>query len=88
MRVVIVLIHYGQQALGRYIENSGLRYRIRKHIAFAGYRLVMVLISIVFSDKLPGLTVFFGAAGADAKYCAVPVDLNFLSVTVCLVWDV
>jgi len=56
-------MHYGQKAPGRYIENSGQRYRIRKHITFAGYRLAMVLISIVFCDKLPGLTVFFGVAG-------------------------
>jgi hypothetical protein len=49
-------MRYGQKAPGRYIEKSGQHYRIRKHITFAGYRLAIVLISIVFYDKLPGLT--------------------------------
>lgn len=66
--VVVVLIRYTQKVLGRYIENAEQRYRIRKLITFLGYLLAIFVISIVFSEKLPGLTVFFGVAGAGVAF--------------------
>ncbi|MFC1863148.1 mechanosensitive ion channel family protein [Thermodesulfobacteriota bacterium] len=66
--LVIVLVRITQGALGRYIENSERRYRIRKLITFLGYVLAIFLLSIVFSAKLSGLTVFFGVAGAGVAF--------------------
>lgn len=66
--VVIVLVYSVQKVLGRYIENSERRYRIRKLTTFAGYVVAIFLLSIVFSDKLSGLTVFLGVAGAGVAF--------------------
>lgn len=66
--VVIVVVRTSQRALGRYIENSERRYRLRKLVTFAGYILAIFLLSIVFSDKLASLTVFLGVAGAGIAF--------------------
>ncbi len=68
MVVVIVLVRTIQRVLGRYIESTERRYRLRKLVTFAGYILAIFLLSIVFSDKLSGLTVFFGVAGAGVAF--------------------
>lgn len=68
MVVVVVLVRFTQRALSRYIESPERRYRLRKLITFAGYMLAIFLLSIVFSDKLAGLTVFFGVAGAGVAF--------------------
>ena len=65
---VIVLVRLSQRALGRYIENSERRYRLRKLVAFFGYVIAIFLLSIVFSEKLSGLTVFLGVAGAGVAF--------------------
>lgn len=66
--VVIVIVRSAQSALGRYIESPERRYRIRKLVTFAGYALAIFLLSVVFSDRLAGLTVFFGVAGAGVAF--------------------
>ena len=66
--VVIILVRSIQRVLGRLIENPERRYRLRKLVTFAGYVLAIFLLSIVFSDKLAGLTVFFGVAGAGVAF--------------------
>jgi len=66
--VVVVLVRSIQRALGKYIENAERRYRLRKLVTFTGYTLALFLLSIVYSDKLAGLTVFFGVAGAGVAF--------------------
>lgn len=50
------------------IKNNHARYRTRKFISFIGYVLVAVLITTVYSDKLGGLTVALGVAGAGIAF--------------------
>ncbi len=50
------------------IKDSGTRYKTRKLISFAGYLLSILLITIVYSDKLGGLTVALGVAGAGIAF--------------------
>lgn len=66
--VVLVLVRSANGVLGRNIENLERRYRLRKLVVFVGYVLAIFLLSIVFSDKLGGLTVFFGVAGAGVAF--------------------
>ena len=66
--VVVVLVRSIQRVVGQYIENTERRYRLRKLVTFSGYVLAIFLLSIVFSDKLAGLTVFFGVAGAGVAF--------------------
>lgn len=66
--VVIAVVRTTQSALGRYVENSERRYRLRKLVTFVGYILAIFLLSIVFSEKLASLTVFLGVAGAGVAF--------------------
>ena len=66
--IVIVLVRSMQHVLGRLIDSTERRYRVRKLVTFAGYLLGIFLLSIVFSDKLAGLTVFLGVAGAGVAF--------------------
>lgn len=65
---VVVVVRTSQHLLGRYIDDSSRRYRVRKLITFFGYLLAAFLLSIVFSEKLSSLTVFFGVAGAGVAF--------------------
>lgn len=66
--VVVVLVRYVQRALGRYVENSQRRYRLRKLVTIGGYAVALVLLSVVYSDKLSGLTVMLGVLGAGIAF--------------------
>ena len=66
--VVYSLVRLLQRSLGRYISDSGTRYRARKFVTFLGYFAAVLMVSIVFSDRLSGLTVAFGVAGAGIAF--------------------
>jgi small-conductance mechanosensitive channel len=66
--VVFTVVKYTQKALGRYIDNAQRRYRLRKLVTFFGYLLAILLLSIVFSDRLGGLTVLLGVIGAGVAF--------------------
>lgn len=63
--IVIKLI---QRRLFSKIKNRSDQYRARKLGSFLGYFLSILLFSVVFSDKLGGLTVAFGVAGAGVAF--------------------
>lgn len=50
------------------IKNTEARYRVRKIMVFIGYVLVAVLIFTVYNDKLKGLSVALGVAGAGIAF--------------------
>ena len=66
--LVIIVVRLIQRALGRYVQNSDRRYRMRKMVTFFGYLLVVFLLTLVFSDKLSSLTVAFGVTGAGIAF--------------------
>ena len=74
--VVVVLVRYTQRALGRYVEDSQRRYRLRKLVTFGGYVVAILLLSIVFSDKLAGLTVLLGVLGAGIAFALQEVIVS------------
>lgn len=49
-------------------KDNNSKYRIRKLISIIGFLIQIVLISIVFKDKLGGITVAFGVAGAGIAF--------------------
>ncbi len=59
------------------IKENDNRYRARKFGSFIGYFLTIMLITIVFSDKLGGLTVAFGVAGAGIAFALQEVIASF-----------
>jgi len=68
----ILIIHAAirilQRSLGTYAKTSDAQYRLRKFLTFGGYLAMLVFIAIVFSDKLGGLNVAFGIAGAGIAF--------------------
>jgi small-conductance mechanosensitive channel len=59
------------------IKDSNNRFRAKKIGSFAGYLLTIVLLAIVYSDKLGGLTVALGVAGAGIAFALQEVIVSF-----------
>ncbi|WP_421762672.1 mechanosensitive ion channel family protein [Ekhidna sp.] len=57
-----------QNRLFNNIEELHQRYRVKKASSFVGFLLTVVLISVIFSDKLGGFTVALGVAGAGIAF--------------------
>lgn len=75
---VIWLIVKGiQKSLFSKIKDPDNRYRANKFGSFFGYFLTVLLISIVFSDKLSGFTVALGLAGAGIAFALQEVIASF-----------
>ena len=66
--ILYVLVRFAQRSVSRYIKESVLRYRVRKALAFLGYFLGVIVLGTVFSERLSGLTVAFGVAGAGIAF--------------------
>lgn len=75
--VIVVVIRLLQRAIvARYIEDTGLRYRVRKIVTGLGYVLVFLFVGSVFSAKLSQLTVAFGIAGAGIAFALQEVIMS------------
>jgi len=59
------------------IKDNDNRYRAKKFSNFIGYIFTILLLTIVFSDKLGGLTVAFGVAGAGIAFAMQEVIVSF-----------
>ncbi len=55
-------------SLPGYIQDTEASYRLRKVITLIGYFVVVLFITIVFSDRLGQLTVVFGVIGAGIAF--------------------
>ncbi len=66
--VTFVLIRFAQRSLSRHVKDVDTRYRARKFVTFLGYLTAVVIVATVLSDKLGGLTVAFGVAGAGIAF--------------------
>lgn len=66
--VIVVLIRAAQRTVAARITDGDTRYRVRKALSFAGYVLAFVFLAALFSDRLGGLTVAFGVAGAGIAF--------------------
>ena len=75
--VIWMLIKAIQRKWFNKIKDIDNRYRAKKFSSFIGYFLTIVLITIVFSDKLGGLTVALGVAGAGIAFALQEVIVSF-----------
>ncbi len=66
--IVYAVVKILQRSLGRSFQDSDTRYRIRKFITFLGYVGVVFVVVNVYGDRLTGLTVAFGVAGAGIAF--------------------
>ncbi len=66
--VILVLATIVKKIVPKYVKNTNSRYKTRKFISFLTYLLIIVSVLIVFSNKLSGITVFLGVAGAGIAF--------------------
>jgi small-conductance mechanosensitive channel len=75
--IIWVIIKIIQRNLLTKIRDNDNRYRAKKFSGFVGFILTVILISIVYSNKLGGLTVAFGVAGAGIAFALQEVIASF-----------
>jgi len=75
--IIWMLIKTIQRNILSKIKDTENRYKAKKFGNFIGYLLTIVLITVVFSDKLGGLTVAFGVAGAGIAFALQEVIGSF-----------
>ncbi len=75
--IIWLIIKATQRNLFSKIKDSDNRYRAKKFSGFIGYFLTIVLITVVYSDKLGGLTVALGVAGAGIAFALQEVIASF-----------
>lgn len=77
LAVIWIIIKAIQRNLFTKIKDSDNRYRAKKFSGFIGYVLTILLLTIVFSDKLGGLTVALGVAGAGIAFAMQELIVSF-----------
>jgi small-conductance mechanosensitive channel len=65
---IFFIINILRRNINRYVEDNDSRYRTKKFLNFVGYLLVFSLIVIVYGNKLGGLTIALGVAGAGIAF--------------------
>ncbi len=75
--IIWVIIKSIQRTLFSKIKGNDNRYRAKKFGSIIGYILTILLITVVYSDKLGGLTVAFGVAGAGIAFALQEVIASF-----------
>ncbi|MGD2124650.1 MAG: mechanosensitive ion channel family protein [Desulfobacteraceae bacterium] len=66
--IIIYVIRLLQRSLTRYIKDPDIRYRARKFIGFVGYFAGVLLLAVIFSDRLGRFSVALGVAGAGIAF--------------------
>lgn len=66
--IVVGIVRFLQKTITVRIKDTDTRYRVRKFVSFIGYILGIVVLVTIFSDKLGGLTVALGVAGAGIAF--------------------
>lgn len=75
--IIWLIIKALQKKLFSKIKDNDNRYRAKKFGGFIGYLLTIILITVVFSDKLGGLTVALGVTGAGVAFALQEVIASF-----------
>ena len=75
--IIWIIIKAIQRSWFSKIKDNDNRYRAKKFSGFIGYFLTIVLITVVYSDKLGGLTVALGVAGAGIAFALQEVIASF-----------
>ncbi len=66
--IVMALVRISRGVLTRYVREPGNLYRAKKLVTFLGYFTGLVVISLIFSDRLGKMAVAFGVAGAGIAF--------------------
>lgn len=75
--IIWLVIQTIQKKLFSKIKDNDNKFKAKKFGSFIGYFLTIVLITVVYSDKLAGLTVALGVAGAGIAFALQEVIASF-----------
>lgn len=75
--IVIAASRLIRKSITRYVKGIDTRYRLRKFINFASYLLIILVLTVIFSDQLGNLTVAMGVAGAGVAFALQEVIASF-----------
>jgi len=75
--IIWLILKAIQRSLFSKIKDNDNRYKAKKFGSFIGYILTIILITVVYSEKLGGLTVAFGVAGAGIAFALQEVIASF-----------
>lgn len=75
--LIWILIKAIQKNFFSKIKDNNNRYKAKKFSSFIGYFLTLVLLTVIFSDKLGNLTVALGVAGAGIAFALQEVIASF-----------
>lgn len=75
--IVIVVSQFIKSSITQYVKSVDVRYRLRKFISFVTYVLIILLLTVVFSDRLGNVTVALGVAGAGVAFALQEVIASF-----------
>lgn len=74
--IVVAFVRILHRLPGRFIQDSSARYRARKIITFWGYIMAIIVLITIFTDKLGGLHVALGVAGAGVAFSLQEVIMS------------
>ncbi len=75
--VVLLLTSLIKRVVNNKIENTDHRYRVRKAVNFVGYILIVIILLLVYGNKLGNLGVALGVAGAGVTFALQEVIVSF-----------
>jgi len=75
--IIWVVIKAVQRNFISKLKDSNQRYKTKKISSFAGYLFSIIIITIVYSNKLGGLTIALGVAGAGIAFALQEIIASF-----------
>lgn len=66
--LIWMLVKFIQRKIVPRVRDNDQKYKLKKVAAFAGYALVIILAIVIYQNKLGGLTVALGVAGAGIAF--------------------
>jgi len=75
--VVLVITALIKRVVNTKIENTDHRYRVRKAVNFIGYLLIILILLLIYGDRLGNLGVALGVAGAGVTFALQEVIVSF-----------
>ena len=74
--IILLALHFSKRALNKYITDTDKKYKTRKALNIFGYILLITVILFTYSNKLGGIGVALGVAGAGVALALQEVILS------------
>ncbi|MGE3466501.1 MAG: mechanosensitive ion channel family protein [Pyrinomonadaceae bacterium] len=75
--IILAISRFANRSITKYVDTRDSRYRLRKVVTIGSYLVIIFAVSLIFSDRLGGLTVAFGVAGAGIAFALQEVIVSF-----------